>query len=859
MMCSIGGPAGMLARSVILAIGLLLLVPPLVGLGLGLFQLASGAFEVPATLGFRALDAGLATVGWAMSIGVVTSLLGLGAGRRLAIRGRPLEAMLWTVPVLLAPAVLFDAWWLELGPDTWIGEWAAVQDRVPLLRKSVLGIGLITYALPLAVWSHAAFGVDSDLALRRLDRPRGLRRIAAWFRLDGGAVGRVALLVAIVVAGLTVPFDLAQVHSIGFELRTLDTRGGTVGTLLLAGWWSVPVAVLGSILLTRRCGDRRRIGHHRALERDPTGRWGVAMGTVLILVPFLLLLRRAGEVELSGAWRLHGAAAEGTLWLAAVGAVLGASIATGCAFLRAGGGRPAGLAAVALGGCAVLAFLPATLVAAGVERVWNQPFTSTVYDGPAAMYLAVAGRIAIVPAVAGFVLVPRVGMADGGSPAADAPRRLSDLLKAIRPTLLRAMMAGGLSGAVLAAGEIPLTARLQPPGSPLLSTSLLNAMHYQYVDSVLPVVLPVSLAAIPVAMLLAIIVRGPRVSETRRATPFILVALLMVIGCSPSDEEVNAKTGTPPLSCHTTFGRPGNLDGRFDYPRAITIDAANERVFVVDKSARIQRFSLDGTFELSWRMPRFENGKPTGVSMAPDGRVVVADTHEHRIAIFSPDGELLETHGGMGRALGEFIYPTDVVAGPDGRWFVSEYGGNDRVQIFDADWTPLGAIGFAGEFDEAGRPALSRPQSIAWDGRRGELFIADAIHHRIVVTDADGVLHRVLGGPGVEPGRFSYPYGIGIHDDGSLLVIEFGANRVQRIDPEDGRCLSVAGGTGVEPGRLRYPWAIDVAEGRMAILDSGNARVLIGEPPAMGLGTSNSSLPNATSRSASDVRERSES
>jgi DNA-binding beta-propeller fold protein YncE len=856
---SVGGAAGVLARLFIVSLLMLLLAPPLAGLGLGVMQLVGGEFERPELLGYQGVDAGLVTAGWAIGIGAVASLLGLGAGRRLVLRRRPLETTLWTVPILLAPAVLFDAWWLELGPDSMIGEWAAVHDRVPLLRQSTLAIGLITFALPLAVWTHAAGGTHPELTLWRLDRPRGWRRLVAWCRLDGPAVGRVALLVAIVVGGLTVPFDLAQVRSIGFELRTLDTRGGSVGTLLLAGWWSVPIAMAGSVLLTRRCQDRRRGTLAPGSASIHAGLGGVVLGSVLILIPILLLVRRAAEVDLADAWRLHGAAATGTLRMATVGAVLGATMSAGCVFLRGCGGRSARLAVVALGGCCLVAFLPATLVASGVERVWNRPMSADIYDGPIAMSLAVVGRIAIVPAVVGFVLVPRAGMVGGGSPAMDAPRRIGDLVKAMQPTLLRAMMAGGLSAGVLAAGEIPLTARLQPPGSPLLSTALLNAMHYQYVDSILPVVLPVSLAAIPVAMVLTTLVREPRVARISLVMPLLVAVLALSVGCSSSDDGEHAGNGPPPLSFSAIFGRPGNLDGRFDYPRAIAIDPERDRVFIVDKSARIQRFSLDGELESSWRMPRFENGKPTGISIAPDGRVVVADTHEHRITIFSPDGDLLETHGRMGREPGEFIYPTDVVAGPDGRWFVSEYGGNDRVQIFDADWNPIGVIGFAGETDDADRAALSRPQSIAWNARRGELFIADAIHHRIVVTDADGVLRRVLGGPGGEPGRFSYPYGIGIHDDESLLVVEFGGNRVQRIDPDDGRCLAMAGGTGTEPGRLRYPWAIDVAEGRMAILDSGNARVLIGEPPDIGSGISTPPLPGAATALSPEHRGPSES
>jgi hypothetical protein len=46
-----------------------------------------------------------------------------------------------------------------------------------------------------------------------------------------------------------------------------------------------------------------------------------------------------------------------------------------------------------------------------------------------------------------------------------------------------------------------------------------------------------------------------------------------------------------------------------------------------------------------------------------------------------------------------------------------------------------------------------------------------------------------------------------------------------------GECLGLWGGTGREEGRLRYPWGIDAGGGVLAVLDSGNSRVLVGETP----------------------------
>ena len=105
------------------------------------------------------------------------------------------------------------------------------------------------------------------------------------------------------------------------------------------------------------------------------------------------------------------------------------------------------------------------------------------------------------------------------------------------------------------------------------------------------------------------------------------------------------------------------------------------------------------------------------------------------------------------------------------------------------------------------------------------------MNHRIVVTGRDGLIRRILGGAGPGPGRLAYPYDLAIEDDGSILVVEYGNNRVQRLDRKTGACLGLWGGAGLKPGRLRYPWAIDSAGDLMVVLDTGNNRVQIGGRP----------------------------
>jgi len=63
--------------------------------------------------------------------------------------------------------------------------------------------------------------------------------------------------------------------------------------------------------------------------------------------------------------------------------------------------------------------------------------------------------------------------------------------------------------------------------------------------------------------------------------------------------------------------------------------------------------------------------------------------------------------------------------------------------------------------------------------------------------------------------------------DGTLVVCEFGNNRLQLFSPE-GKSLAVYGGAGGELGQLAYPWGVAVDARRTAfVVDAGNNRVQV--------------------------------
>lgn len=303
--------------------------------------------------------------------------------------------------------------------------------------------------------------------------------------------------------------------------------------------------------------------------------------------------------------------------------------------------------------------------------------------------------------------------------------------------------------------------------------------------------------------------------EPTRAWVRLLIVLagVAVCGCDRS----GPGGGTP----ERIFGQTGLGPGDFSYPRTIAVGPDGD-VFVIDKSARVQRFNSDGEFEHGWQMPDWRAGKPVGVTIDRTGRVFIADTHYHRVKIYDHDGNPLGEFGSVGTGPGQFTYPTSVAIDRDSFIYVAEYGGLDRISKFTPDFDYVMEFGTP----DAGDAALLRPQSLEFDAE-DTLWLADSGHHRICRFSREGVLLSAFGTIGSDPGQLRYPYGVRVAPDGNLLVAEYGNNRVQMFTPA-GTSLWTWGSPGRQPGQLAIPWALAISrDGRVYVVDSGNNRIQV--------------------------------
>jgi DNA-binding beta-propeller fold protein YncE len=269
------------------------------------------------------------------------------------------------------------------------------------------------------------------------------------------------------------------------------------------------------------------------------------------------------------------------------------------------------------------------------------------------------------------------------------------------------------------------------------------------------------------------------------------------------------------------WGIHGTKPGWLHKPRVAAFDA-DDHLYIADLTDRIQVFDREGQYLRGWRTPDFNVDGPSGLTIDRYGRLLVADTHFYRVLVYSREGALLFQIGDgvQGTTPGRFGYPTDVVIDQAGNFYVSEYGENDRIQVFSPSGQWLRQWG--GHGYEPGE--FLRPRALAID-EHDLLYVADSCNHRIQVFDTEGKLVRMWGNRGDAPGEMSYPYDLAIGPDHALYVCEYGNHRVQKFTL-DGKPLGTWGHSGRQPGELYNPWALAVdQQGEVSVIDSNNHRV----------------------------------
>ena len=127
-----------------------------------------------------------------------------------------------------------------------------------------------------------------------------------------------------------------------------------------------------------------------------------------------------------------------------------------------------------------------------------------------------------------------------------------------------------------------------------------------------------------------------------------------------------------------SWGEPGSEAGQFNLPHSVWVDR-QERVYVADReNHRIQIFTSEGEFITMWTGFR----QPTDLFIDADDNLYIPEL-QHRVSIVNLDGEILARLGGEeSNAPGQFIAPHGVWTDSQNALYVGEVLEGQRIQKF---------------------------------------------------------------------------------------------------------------------------------------------------------------------------------
>ena len=273
-----------------------------------------------------------------------------------------------------------------------------------------------------------------------------------------------------------------------------------------------------------------------------------------------------------------------------------------------------------------------------------------------------------------------------------------------------------------------------------------------------------------------------------------------------------------------------DVDGRFAFPSAITVDDSGRVLVADDGNQRVQVFTPAGDFLSSFlHEPGLNN--TTGIAVDEAGWIFTGTISPNSVRAYSPSGE--------------FQYAWDVpfntsgtvvggIAAANGQVYVAD---RTQVQVFGNDGSPQGVLDWVGGIQYASsthqtsnpyrtRPYLAAPTDveIGADGRiyvvdGGNIVGFDANHEAVSWTPLPGIGSLVIKSFAMDAcgnifalataGRFPAQPSIRAFDATGLPIGEWSAN-------------------GIEDGEFREPRGVAVDRaGRVFVSDSDNHRVQV--------------------------------
>uniref|UniRef100_A0AAX7VVB2 RING-type E3 ubiquitin transferase n=1 Tax=Astatotilapia calliptera TaxID=8154 RepID=A0AAX7VVB2_ASTCA len=240
--------------------------------------------------------------------------------------------------------------------------------------------------------------------------------------------------------------------------------------------------------------------------------------------------------------------------------------------------------------------------------------------------------------------------------------------------------------------------------------------------------------------------------------------------------------------------------------------SSNGRILIADSNNQcVQIFSNEGEFKSRFGVRGRSPGqlqRPTGVAVHPSGDIIIADYDNKWVSIFSCEGKF-KAKLGSGRLMG----PKGVSVDQNGHVIVVDNKAC-TVFIFQLTGKLITKFGSRGNGDKQ----FAGPHFAAVN-KNNEIIVTDFHNHSVKVFTLEGELVLKFGSNGEGNGQFNAPTGVAVDINGNIIVADWGNSRIQVFDGS-GSFLSYIN-TSADP--LYGPQGLALtSDGHVVVADSGN-------------------------------------
>lgn len=259
---------------------------------------------------------------------------------------------------------------------------------------------------------------------------------------------------------------------------------------------------------------------------------------------------------------------------------------------------------------------------------------------------------------------------------------------------------------------------------------------------------------------------------------------------------------------------------QFSHPHDIALAPNGNYLYVADMDNNSVKILDPQNLAILGEFGKDDLNSPHDVEFDVEGRLIVADSGNHRLVIYTVDGLIAKKFATVTNSMHS---PEGVAVSNRGNIYVANTGGHYVAQFVNtAENKAINETGKAG----AGETEFIRPHDLEiWNDR---LYVTDPGNNRIKILSLTMQNLQILGGPAFD---FNEPKYLALDEQGRLYVADQYNNRVQIFAayPKHDKLIGSITSYTIKERKyyLNKPEGVEVHKNNIWIADTYNDRIVL--------------------------------